>query len=101
MAGDDVPKKKPDPIIYQLAAQQLGVDPSECIVIEDSAIGLQAAIGAGMRCIVCYTHSTMAQEFEGAEAVFETLGENPPIVTLQAIIDKTLVGQDDRKVTVQ
>lgn len=42
MAGDDVPNKKPDPSIYKIAAERLEVDPSECLVIEDSTIGLQA-----------------------------------------------------------
>ena len=41
LAGDDVPKKKPDPSIYTLAARRLGVQPAECLVVEDSAIGLQ------------------------------------------------------------
>ena len=41
MAGDDVEKKKPDPSIYRIAAQRLGVDPSECLVVEDSTIGLK------------------------------------------------------------
>ena len=41
MAGDDVPNKKPDPSIYKIAAGRLEVDPTECLVIEDSTIGLQ------------------------------------------------------------
>ena len=41
LAGDDVPAKKPDPSIYTLAAERLGVQPCECLVVEDSAIGLQ------------------------------------------------------------
>lgn len=36
-----MPAKKPDPSIYTLAAERLGVQPSECLVVEDSAIGLQ------------------------------------------------------------
>lgn len=60
-AGDDVDKKKPDPKIYNVAAQKLGLDPSECLVVEDSTIGLQAALGAGMRCIITYTPSTKQQ----------------------------------------
>ncbi|KAH8486807.1 hypothetical protein H0E87_025706 [Populus deltoides] len=51
-AGDVVPRKKPDPAIYTLAANTLGVDPSSCVVVEDSAIGLAAAKAAGMKCIV-------------------------------------------------
>ena len=48
-AGDVVPKKKPDPAIYLLAAEQLGVEPAKCYVVEDSEIGLRAAKAAGMR----------------------------------------------------
>lgn len=42
IAGDDVPMKKPDPVIYKIAAERLGVQPEQCLVIEDSTIGLQA-----------------------------------------------------------
>lgn len=42
---------KPSPLIYLHAAEKLGVDPSECIAIEDSAHGIQAALAAGMFCI--------------------------------------------------
>lgn len=41
MAGDDVPEKKPDPSIYFIAAKRLSVDPTECVVVEDSTIGLR------------------------------------------------------------
>lgn len=41
LAGDDVPVKKPDPTIYRMAAESLGLDPADCLVIEDSAIGCQ------------------------------------------------------------
>ena len=51
-AGDVVPRKKPDPAIYLLAAKELGVEPARCVVIEDSHIGLRAAKAAGMRCVV-------------------------------------------------
>lgn len=48
MAGDDVDKKKPDPSIYCIAAQRLGVEPSDCLVVEDSTIGLKvSAISRG------------------------------------------------------
>lgn len=42
---------KPNPHVYLHAAEQLNVDPRECIAIEDSAHGIQAAITAGMFCI--------------------------------------------------
>ena len=43
LAGDDIPAKKPDPSIYKIASERLGVKPENCLVIEDSKIGLQAS----------------------------------------------------------
>src|SRR5690606_4739982 len=48
LAGDVDPRKKPDPEIYNLAKQRLGLPSSSCMVIEDSRNGLLAAHGAGM-----------------------------------------------------
>ncbi len=42
---------KPDPALYLYAAAQLGIDPRECVAIEDSAHGVKAAKDAGMFCI--------------------------------------------------
>jgi len=77
MAGDDVPRKKPDPIIYQMAAEKIGVAPQNCVVIEDSLVGLRAAKGAGMKCIITYTASTKDEDFyaEGADAVVQDLSK--------------------------
>ncbi|HLF10780.1 MAG TPA: HAD-IA family hydrolase, partial [Gammaproteobacteria bacterium] len=47
LAGDVVSKKKPDPEIYNLAKQRLGLNGRDCVVIEDSRNGLLAAVGAG------------------------------------------------------
>jgi HAD superfamily hydrolase (TIGR01509 family) len=47
--GHHVRKPKPDPEIYRLAAQRLGVAEANCIVFEDSKSGVQAARDAGMR----------------------------------------------------
>ena len=48
---DDVEKGKPEPEIFLLASQKLGVAPQDCIVYEDSNEGLEAARRAGMRSI--------------------------------------------------
>jgi beta-phosphoglucomutase len=42
---------KPDPEIFLLAAKKLGLDPKDCLVFEDAAAGVEAALAAGMRCI--------------------------------------------------
>jgi beta-phosphoglucomutase family hydrolase len=49
--GHQVRKPKPDPEIYRLAAQRLGVAEANCIVFEDSKSGVQAAYEAGMRIV--------------------------------------------------
>jgi len=49
--ADDVSNGKPDPEVYLLVARQLQAEPSECLVIEDSATGVRAALAAGAWCI--------------------------------------------------
>ena len=46
-----VTKGKPDPEIYLIASQKLGIKPQNCVVIEDSVFGLRAALAAGMKTI--------------------------------------------------
>lgn len=48
VTGSDVAHPKPAPDIYLLAAKTLGVAPAECVVLEDSAAGVRAALAAGM-----------------------------------------------------
>ncbi|KAG5534258.1 hypothetical protein RHGRI_022394 [Rhododendron griersonianum] len=73
LAGDDVKEKKPDPSIYLTAATKLGVSGKECLVVEDSVIGLQAATSAGMSCVITYTPSTANQDFENAIGIYPDL----------------------------
>lgn len=73
LAGDDVKQKKPDPVIYQTAAKRLGVSEKDCLVVEDSVIGLQAATRAGMSCVITYTSSTADQDFKEAIAIYPDL----------------------------
>lgn len=51
MGGDQVQRAKPAPEIYQSVCRELGADPDECVVVEDSEPGLQAAQAAGCRVI--------------------------------------------------
>jgi HAD superfamily hydrolase (TIGR01509 family) len=46
--ASDVPRPKPAPDVYLLAASTLGVEPSRCLVLEDSPTGVRAALAAGM-----------------------------------------------------
>lgn len=72
-AGDIVAAKKPDPAIYLLAKERLELEPARCLVVEDSAIGLRAAIGAGMNCVVTRSTYTTGEDFTGALQVGDDL----------------------------
>lgn len=58
VTADDVRVSKPDPESYALAAERLGIPPSDCLAIEDTPGGLQSARGAGCQTLgVTTTHS--------------------------------------------
>ena len=63
LAGDCVKAKKPAPDIYRLAAKELGVAPADCVVVEDSNNGVEAAYCAGMRCVVTVSGYTREEDF--------------------------------------
>ncbi|WP_368858177.1 HAD family hydrolase [Nocardia noduli] len=52
VCGDEVPEGKPEPDVYLRAAELLGVDPKECVAVEDSPTGAMAAQAAGCAVIV-------------------------------------------------
>jgi HAD superfamily hydrolase (TIGR01509 family) len=51
ISRDDVPRGKPNPDPYLAAAARFGVDPVDCLVVEDSPVGAAAGVAAGMRVI--------------------------------------------------
>lgn len=90
LAGDVVSKKKPDPEIYELAKQHLGLSGEDCLVVEDSRNGLLAATGAGMHCLVTTTAYTADEDFREADRVVSELGDPPgQVVTLESLSQMT------------
>lgn len=71
--GDTI-AKKPDPALYLTALERLGVPAKYCVVIEDSAAGVQAACAAGLVTVVTQNKQTREQQFPGASVVLENLG---------------------------
>lgn len=62
-----MPRRKPDPQIYTTARDVLQIPRGrQCLVVEDSLIGVQAAVAADMHCLVTYTPSTRHEDFYGA-----------------------------------
>ena len=83
-AGDVVPAKKPDPAIYLLAVERLGLDPADTLVVEDSRNGLLAAHRAGLACLVTVSSYTGDEDFSEASLVVSELGDpdGPPVEVL-------------------
>ena len=75
-AGDVVTRKKPDPEIYNLALKHFGLNPQECIVVEDSRNGLLAAKGAEMKCVITTNGYTLNEDFKEADLVVDELGDD-------------------------
>ena len=70
---EDVKRGKPAPDIYLELAARLAVEPNDCIVLEDSAHGCDAAIAAGMQVIACPCGVTIGSAFPDGAHVVETL----------------------------
>jgi HAD superfamily hydrolase (TIGR01509 family) len=60
---DDVRRVKPDPELYALACQRLGLRPEQCLAVEDSLNGATAAVAAGCRVTVVPNEVTASQPF--------------------------------------
>jgi HAD superfamily hydrolase (TIGR01509 family) len=75
LAGDVVKKKKPNPEIYLLALEKTGLNPKECIVIEDSRNGVLAAKQAGMHIVATTNIYTENEDLSEADIVVTSLGD--------------------------
>ena len=82
---DDVSRGKPSPDIYIELGRRLDVDPSRCVVFEDSAHGARAAIDAGMRVIVCPCSVTTRHTFPDGALVVRSLAD-VHVRTLQELV---------------
>ncbi len=51
VCAEDITRSKPDPEIFLKAAERLGVEPAQCVVVEDAKLGVEAATRAGMKCV--------------------------------------------------
>ena len=72
-AGNEATKGKPDPEIYLLAAQRLGIAPENCMALEDSGPGSLAAVRAGMLTIAIPNEQTASSDFSHAHHIYNSL----------------------------
>jgi HAD superfamily hydrolase (TIGR01509 family) len=75
VAGDQASAKKPCPDAFEIALKRLHTPASECIALEDSANGVMAAKGAGLKVIATPGIYTADDNFTGASSVISDLGE--------------------------
>jgi beta-phosphoglucomutase len=77
VSADDVNNPKPDPEVFLAATKCLGVDPEECLVVEDSVFGIRAAKAANMKVIAVATGVYNKEE----------LGKEHPDMLIHSLID--------------
>jgi len=75
VTGSDVENGKPAPDIYLLAANRLGVEPGQCLAIEDALAGIESAKNAGMTCWAVRTEYTRGLVLPAPHREFERLAD--------------------------
>jgi beta-phosphoglucomutase family hydrolase len=69
VGAEDIKRSKPDPEIFQISAKRLKVKAEECLVVEDSKLGVEAAKRAGMKCLGYVNPSSGKQDLSKADLV--------------------------------
>jgi len=82
VTADEVVKPKPDPEVFLVSATRLGVNPEDCIVVEDSVFGVRAAKAAEMKCIAVSSGAYSREELweENPDLLINSLAEKDRIL---------------------
>ena len=78
VSAEDTQRGKPDPQVFQLAADRLAVRPEQCVVFEDAVAGSKPPRAAGMRCVAVRFvghHPAEKLTAAGASRVVESLAD--------------------------
>jgi len=75
VSAEEAGKSKPEPDVFLLAARKLGIDPKNCMVIEDSKNGIAAARAAGMSCIAYQGPGTDPQNQKEADSIIQNFSQ--------------------------
>ena len=84
LAREDYERAKPHPEPYLAGLKRLGAAREETLVVEDSARGLNAAVAAGIDCVIVHNDFTKSQDFSQASYRIDTLGELKAIILHEA-----------------
>lgn len=66
ISGSDVTRGKPDPEVFLKAAAAMNLPPERCVVLEDAPVGIEAALGAGMKCVGVISNGRSAGQLSRA-----------------------------------
>ena len=77
LTAGDYPRGKPAPDPYLVAVERSGADPNDCVAVEDSERGLQAAVLAGLRCLIVPSRLTRHCAFPRAHKILTSVREVP------------------------
>lgn len=85
VTGADVTRGKPDPQVFQIASQRLGIPPARCVVVEDAPAGVAAANAAGMISIGFASTGRWRQQLSAADLTIGSLAELAPEILRELI----------------
>lgn len=75
VSAQETGKSKPEPDVFLLAAEKLGIKPDNCLVVEDSENGIKAAIAAGMTCVAYQSPDADPRKQKEADAVIRNYSQ--------------------------
>lgn len=81
ICGDEVQNGKPHPEIYVSVSDKMHVKPADCLVFEDTSIGIQSAANAGMICCAVPNQYTQNQDFSNAHVVLDNVTPHAKILS--------------------
>jgi beta-phosphoglucomutase len=88
VTGHDVTRGKPDPQVFQIAAERLGIPASRCAVVEDAVHGIEAAKRAGMAAIAL-TGTAPRADLAGADLIVDSLRHVAPAI-VRELVDRAV-----------
>lgn len=85
VTGNDVTFGKPNPQVFLIGAERLGVAPAQCLVVEDAPAGVEAAHAGGFPCIGLLSKGRTQEQLREAELVVASLREVTPEIVSELI----------------
>ena len=90
VTGDEVEARKPDPEAFTVALERLGLAPDAVVAVEDSAEGLESAVGAGLPCAVVVNGYTADHDLGAADLILDGFGD--PAAPAKVLADRRGTG---------